>query len=305
MSGGRKLGRGLEALISPVNTGTMAGLVGGESRDTGADNLLSAETGDRELRHIPVEMIQRGQYQPRTVMQPEALEELAASIRSQGVMQPIVVRSISPGRFEIIAGERRWQAAQMAGLHDIPALVRKVDDEAAVAMALVENIQREDLGPLEEAVALKRLQDEFSLTQQQVADAVGRKRATVANLMRLVTLHWNVRSMLEQGELEMGHARALLSLEHSQQPETANRVVQQGMTVRQTESLVKRILSGDDGKSRKKKKELDADIQSLENSLAEKLGTKVMIRHTAKGRGRLVVNYNSVDELDGILAHIK
>jgi len=235
-------------------------------------------------------------------MHEEALEELANSIKAQGVMQPIVVRPISSDKYEIIAGERRWRATQIAGLDTIPAIIKPVGDEAAIAMSLIENIQRENLNPMEEAMALKRLQDEFELTQQEVADAVGKSRATVTNLMRLIGLTIDVRRMLEHGDLEMGHARALLSLDDTKQSEAARSVVGRGLSVRQTEALVRR-LNSDDG-STDTKAPLDPDIKNLEDNLAEKLGAKVMIQHTAKGKGRLVLTYNSLDELDGILTHI-
>jgi ParB family chromosome partitioning protein len=236
-------------------------------------------------------------------MHEEALEELAASIRKQGVMQPIVIRPISSEKYEIIAGERRWRASQLAGLDKIPAIIKPVGDEAAIAMALIENIQREDLNPIEEAMALKRLQDEFELTQQEVADAVGKSRVTVTNLIRLIGLHTDARRMLERGDLEMGHARALLALPDVEQPKTARTVVGRGLSVRQTESLVRRLLSGEI--SGKASKAVDPDIKNLEETLAGKLGAKVLLQHTAKGKGRLVVKYNSLDELDGILSHIK
>ena len=235
-------------------------------------------------------------------MHQEALEELAASIRNQGVMQPIVVRPISADKYEIIAGERRWRATQMAELDTIPAIVKPVGDEAAIAMSLIENIQRENLNPIEEAMALKRLQDEFELTQQQVADAVGKSRVTVTNLIRLIGLHIDVRRMLEHGDLEMGHARALLSLDDLKQPEIARTVVGRGLSVRQTEALVRRLQAGAD--TSKANKAIDPDIKNLEENLADKLGAKVLIQHSAKGKGKLVVKYNSLDELDGILSHI-
>ncbi|MBL6815583.1 MAG: ParB/RepB/Spo0J family partition protein, partial [Pseudomonadales bacterium] len=250
----------------------------------------------------PIDLIQRGKYQPRTDMHEEALEELAASIRNQGVMQPIVVRPISSEKYEIIAGERRWRATQMAGLDTIPAIVKPVGDEAAIAMSLIENIQRENLNPIEEAMALKRLQDEFELTQQEVADAVGKSRVTVTNLIRLIGLHIDVRRMLEHGDLEMGHARALLSLPDEQQTQVARTVAGKGLSVRQTEALVRRLMAGNS--TQPAGKILDPDIKNLEDNLADKLGAKVMIQHSAKGKGKLVVKYNSLDELDGILSHI-
>ena len=283
----------------------MASLFGGPSRDTRpSPTQADGSTPDRDgdLKNIPIDLIQRGKYQPRTDMHEEALEELSASIKNQGVMQPIVVRPISSDKYEIIAGERRWRATQMAGLDTIPAIVKPVGDEAAIAMALIENIQRENLNPIEEAMALKRLQDEFELTQQEVADAVGKSRVTVTNLMRLIGLHIDVRRMLEHGDLEMGHARALLALPDEQQTSAARVVSGKGLSVRQTEALVRRLAS--DIGSEKSKRAPDPDIKNLEDNLAEKLGAKVMIQHTAKGKGKVVVKYNSLDELDGILAHI-
>ncbi|MCY4264783.1 MAG: ParB/RepB/Spo0J family partition protein [Gammaproteobacteria bacterium] len=304
MKDSKKLGKGLEALLRQATTENMEGLLDRAADAEVDETTVSDNVSSGELKTIPVDLIQRGKYQPRAAMHQESLEELAASIRTQGIIQPIVVRSVAAGKFEIIAGERRWRAVQLAGLQEIPALVKQVDNETAIAMALIENIQREDLGALEEAVALKRLQDEFSLTQQQVADAVGKSRATVANLMRLVHLHPEVRSMLEKGELDMGHARALLSLPDSIQPQIAREVLKRNLTVRQTEKLVRRELSGNNGIGNEDKKVTDPDIKNLENGLAEKLGARVLIQHTAQGKGKLVVNYNSLDELDGILAHI-
>ena len=228
--------------------------------------------------------------------------QLANSIRQQGVIQPIVLRPISSSRYEIIAGERRWRASQIAELHTIPAIIKQVSDESAIAMSLIENIQRENLNPIEEATALKRLQEEFQLTQQQVADAVGKSRATVTNLIRLIGLSPEVKRMLEHGDLEMGHARALLSLPDIQQSEAARTVAGKGLSVRQTESLVRRLIAGTG--SRGSNNVVDPDIKNLEESLAEKLGAKVLIQHTAKGRGKLILKYNTVDELDGILSHI-
>ena len=305
MNDKKKLGKGLDALLSSGSSQTMASLLGGRPRDTEPsptqdDNPTPDRDGD--LKNIPVDLIQRGKYQPRTDMHEEALEELSASIKNQGVMQPIVVRPISSDKYEIIAGERRWRATQMAGLDTIPAIVKPVGDEAAIAMALIENIQRENLNPIEEAMALKRLQDEFELTQQEVADAVGKSRVTVTNLMRLIGLHIDVRRMLEHGDLEMGHARALLALPDEQQTSAARAVSGKGLSVRQTEALVRRLTS--ESGAVKSKQASDRDIQNLEDNLAEKLGAKVMIQHTAKGNGKVVVKYNSLDELDGILAHI-
>lgn len=305
MTDKRKLGKGLDALLSSGSSKTMASLLGKPKVDTQSSSPSAPEADkDGDLRNIPVDLIQRGKYQPRTDMHQETLDELAASIKAQGVMQPIVVRPISADKYEIIAGERRWRATQLAGLDTIPAIIKPVGDEAAIAMALIENIQRENLNPIEEAMALKRLQDEFELTQQEVADAVGKSRVTVTNLIRLMGLNIDVRRMLEHGDLEMGHARALLGLPHEQQSSAARTVAGRGLTVRQTEALVRKLTAEADATG-KKSQAVNPDIKNLEDGLAEKLGAKVQIQHTAKGRGKLVVKYNSLDELDGILAHIK
>ena len=259
---------------------------------------------DGDLKILPIELIQPGRYQPRLDMRPESLEELANSIKVQGVMQPIVVRPVSGGHFEIVAGERRWRAAQIAGLDRIPTIIKEVPDESAIAMALIENIQRENLNPIEEAMALKRLQDEFDLTQQEVADAVGKSRTSVTNLIRLMSLNPDVRICLEHGDLEMGHARALLALKDTAQSDAARVVVGKGLSVRQTETLVRRLLA-QHGKGRKPKAGIDPDIKHLEDDLAERLGTQVIVQHSARGKGRLILKYNNLDQLDGILSHIK
>lgn len=281
----RGLGKGLDALLGSTGETTVS------------------EPDQKEiLKKIPVDLLQRGKYQPRRDMNDEALEELAQSILKQGVMQPIVVRPLSGNRYEIIAGERRWRASQIAGLEDIPAIVKEVEDDAAIAMSLIENIQRENLNPIEEAAALLRLQQEFGLTQQQVAEAVGKSRTTVTNLLRLMSLSEPVKKLLEHGDLEMGHARALLSLSGEVQISTARSVVSKCLSVRQTESLVRKMLSEDEKKTQEKR--LDPDIKALEENISEKLGTKVMVQANAKGKGKLTIHYNSLDELDGILAHI-
>ncbi len=303
MTDKKKLGRGLDALLSSGSTETMASLLGRPLDRTPPPPAPPTAAKDGDLRHLPIDLVQRGKYQPRMDMHEEALQELANSIRRQGVMQPIVVRPISSDRYEIIAGERRWRASQIAGLDTIPAIIKPVSDEAAIAMSLIENIQREDLNPVEEAMALKRLQDEFELTQQEVADAVGKSRTTITNLIRLIGLSIDVRKMLEHGDLEMGHARALLSLPDIQQSQAARTVVGRGLSVRQTESLVRRLIASS-GDPAKISKLMDPDIKNLEESLADKLGAKVLIQHTAKGKGKLIVKYNSLDELDGILSHI-
>lgn len=285
----RGLGRGLDALL------------GGASMTAIQEGVVQVD--ERELQQLPLDIIQRGKYQPRRDIDPVTLDELAHSIRTQGVMQPIVVRSIGSGRYEIIAGERRWRASQQAGLEKIPALVRDVTDEAAIAMALIENIQREDLNPIEEAVALQRLQQEFQLTQQQVADAVGKSRVTISNLLRLIALPEEIKTLLSHGDLEMGHARALLGLPAERQVEGARHVVARGLTVRQTEALVRQWLNSTEASKAEPKS--DPDIVRLEQRLAERLGSPVQIKHGEKGKGQLVIRYNSLDELQGVLAHIR
>jgi ParB family chromosome partitioning protein len=299
----KRLGRGLDALLSkPAVTATAP-----VRTDATADELAADQ-----LRKIPVELLQRGQYQPRVDMRQDSLEELAKSIKAQGVVQPIVARPLGDDgsgstRYEIIAGERRWRAAQMAGLAEIPAVIRPVEDEAAIAMALIENIQRENLNPLEEAGALQRLVDEFDLTHAEAAEAVGRSRASVSNLLRLLELSEKVKALLESRELEMGHARALLALTNPrQQLDAAREVVRKGLSVRATEALVRRMQSGDAGRKKAAPPETaNADIRRLETEISDKLGAKVKIDHANKGYGKLVISYNNLDELDGILKHIK
>ena len=291
----RGLGRGLDALLGQKAAAKGAG-GGDEAPLTG-----EPDEGDT-LRQLSVELIQRGKYQPRMVMNQESLEELASSIRAQGVVQPIVVRPISAGRYEIIAGERRWRASQLAGLSEIPAVIREVPDEAAVAMALIENIQRENLNPLEEAHALQRLIDEFDMTHQLAADAVGRSRAAVSNLLRLLDLAPEVKQLVEQRELEMGHARALLVLEPALQVETARKVAARGLSVRDTEQLVKKLQNPPEPKEPAK---VDPDHRRIQQDLGARLGAKVAIQSGPKGKGKLVISYNSSDELDGILAQFK
>ncbi|MEJ2419319.1 MAG: ParB/RepB/Spo0J family partition protein [Exilibacterium sp.] len=293
------LGRGLDALLSGAKSSEATQIIAAAtSPDPGEDGKLAG---------IPLEFIQRGKYQPRHDMHSEALEELAESIKAQGVMQPIVVRPIASApagvKYEIIAGERRWRAAQIAGLDKIPAVIREVTDEAAIAMALIENIQREDLNPIEEAVALKRLQDEFELTHQEVAAAVGKSRTTVTNLLRLITLSDEVKMLLEHGDLEMGHARALLTLDSSRQRDVARQVTAKGLSVRQTEALVRRLQKQLSETTPETKE--DPDIKKLEEGLAEHIGVPVSVQHSAKGKGKLVLKYNNLDELDGILHHLR
>jgi len=289
----KRLGRGLDALLSrPVG------------------DAAPAASGEGPLKQIPVDLLQRGQYQPRIDIRQDSLEDLANSIRAQGVVQPIVVRPIGgagrPQRYEIVAGERRWRAAQMAGLDEISAVVRDIPDEAAIAMALIENIQREDLNPLEEARALERLIREFKLTHAEAADAVGRSRASVSNLLRLLELSDKVKPLLEERRIEMGHARALLAITNpGQQLDAARQVVSKGLSVRETERLVKRMLGSGDRAAAKKPPAASADIRRLEVEVSEKLGAKVSLQHSQQGSGKLVISYNSLDELEGILGHIR
>ena len=289
----QSLGKGLDALL-------------GMSDDADFDALdtPTSNAADGQLRQLPVELLQRGKYQPRRDINAEALEELAKSIRSQGIMQPLVVRQLADERYEIIAGERRWRAAQQAGLDTVPVIVREVTDEAAIAMALIENIQREDLNAMEESLALQRLQQEFQLTQQQVADAVGKSRSAVTNLMRLTSLELEVQQLLERGDLELGHAKCLLAIEGHMQVNAARTVAGTGMTVRQTEALVKKLQSGVDNLPAAEA-DSSPDIKRLENDISEKVGVPVTIQHSAKGAGKLIFKYSSVDELDGILYHLK
>ncbi len=289
----QSLGKGLDALL-------------GMESDSDLDALGSSEVqvAEGQLRELAVEFLQRGKYQPRRDINAEALEELANSIRTQGVMQPLVVRQVDDEKYEIIAGERRWRAAQQAGLDVVPVIVREVSDEAAIAMALIENIQREDLNAMEESLALLRLQEEFQLTQQQVADAVGKSRSAVTNLMRLASLESEVQQLLERGDLELGHAKCLLALEGAKQINAARTVAGVNMTVRQTEALVKKIQAGDKAKPGSDVSN-SPDIKHLEDQISEKIGAPVQIQHSAKGKGKLIFKYNSVDELDGILAHLK
>lgn len=284
----RGLGKGLDALLG---------------NRSGAE--LGSLDGNEELRFLPVDLIQRGQYQPRTEFDQEALQDLANSIKAQGVVQPILVRPLSKGdKYEIIAGERRWRAAQLAGLHEIPVVVRQIDDQTAMCMALIENIQREDLNPLEEANGLARLLGEFGMTHEGIADAVGRSRSTVSNMLRLLDLNPAVKKMLGEGKLEMGSARAILALPGNDQLEVARQVVKQSLSVRATEALVRHTLGGEKA-TKKKPVKKDTDTLRLETELSERLGAAVVIKHTNKGKGVLEISYNSLDELDGILKHIK
>ncbi len=298
----RGLGRDLSALLGSSAKKQTA--VSGEQTQAGQTT--------EGLKKLPVEQMVRGRYQPRTEFHEEQLQELADSIGKQGIIQPIIVRSISVDpakpKYEIIAGERRWRAGQLAGLHEVPVVIKKYTDEEAIAVSLIENIQREDLNPIEEASSLDRLIQEFGLTHQEAADAVGRSRAAVSNLLRLLSLDISVKEMLAHGDIEMGHARALLSLEITLQPSVANLVISKGLSVREIEAHVRKILNP----SAKNKKENagantseDLHISDLQNRLSDTLGAKVTCQHSAKGKGKLVIQYNSLDELDGILEHIK
>ncbi|HEX5046525.1 MAG TPA: ParB/RepB/Spo0J family partition protein [Gammaproteobacteria bacterium] len=302
----KSLGRGLDALLSS------AAAARPPENQAPAGASAAGPAPDGTLREVPVDLLSRGKYQPRADMRDETLAELAESIKAQGVVQPIVVRPLprdgsGETRYEIVAGERRWRAAQLAGLHTIPAVVRDIPDESAVAVALIENIQRENLNPIEEARALSRLVEEFGLTHADAADAVGRSRVTVTNLLRLLELPRPVREMLERRELDMGHARALAGLPSAElQLEVAQRALKQGWSVRETESAARRLGgAGEGARSPKRKAEGgDPNVRRLEADLAETLGAAVTIEHGAKG-GRVVIRYNGLEELEGILAHIK
>jgi len=285
----KRLGRGLDALLGgsePLNSNT------GNAAPTTKPDTPST---------LPIEKLQRGEYQPRTNMDQASLEELAASIRAQGIIQPILVRPISGDQYEIIAGERRWRAAQIAQLQEVPVLVRDIPDEATLAVALIENIQRENLNPVEEAVGLKRLMDEFELTHEEMAKSVGRSRTAVTNLLRLLSLSGGAKRLLEQGNIEMGHARALLGLPMEMQDTVATEVYAKKLSVRQTEALVRSYLNPAKKTSKSNK---SSDIRSLEDSLSEKLGTRVSVEDK-NGKGKLVIEYKNLDVLDGILEHIK
>ncbi|AXR04900.1 ParB/RepB/Spo0J family partition protein [Salinimonas sediminis] len=286
----RGLGRGLDALLATSQSSAQ------RDRDETA-----AAASQSELSKLPIEFLQPGKYQPRKDMSPDALEELASSIRSQGVIQPIVVRQMDTERYEIIAGERRWRAAQLAELDVVPCLIKNVPDEAAVAIALIENIQREDLNAMEEAMALDRLMKEFELTHAEVAQAVGKSRTSVTNLLRLNNLNDDVKILLEHGDIEMGHARALLALNGEQQTEAAQIVSGKGLTVRDTEKLVRKYL---EPSKPKPEKAIDPDVKGLMNRLSDNLGTPVSIDHNAKGKGKITINFSDLEQLDGILSKI-
>lgn len=292
MSKKPRLGRGLDKLLSAA------------SAEASTESNV-ADAIEETLAELPIEKLQRGQYQPRTDMRQDTLQDLADSIKAQGLVQPIVVRPVTgagSSDYEIIAGERRWRAAQLAGLDKVPVVIRRIPDQAAVAMALIENIQREDLNPLEEASALQRLIEEFELTHQEAADSVGRSRAAVSNLLRLLDLHEQVKQAVGERKLEMGHARALLALNKDEQPEAAQRIMAAGLSVRATEKLVKRLLNPT--RDEPGKKELDPDIRRLQSELGDRLGARTEIKHGKAGRGSVVISYNSLEELDGILGRI-
>jgi ParB family chromosome partitioning protein len=289
----RGLGRGLDALLTNA-----------PKKEENSDQELSSNAeintaNQSELQKLPIEQLQPGKYQPRKDMSADALDDLSNSIKSQGIIQPIVVRPIGENSYEIIAGERRWRAAQLAEIDLVPCLIKDVPDEAAVAIALIENIQREDLNAMEEAIALERLLTEFELTHQEVAEAVGKSRTTVTNLLRLNNLNDEVKTLLEHGDIEMGHARALLALKDDEQTTTARSVVAKELNVRETEALIKKIQEPAKVKEEKAK---DPDTKSLEQNLSEKLGSQVTISHNTKGKGKLVISYTNLDELDGIVA---
>lgn len=293
----RGLGKSLDALLSTSTTA--------RTKQVEADKQVEPQVKELEgeLRQLPVEFLQRGEFQPRKDMSEDALDDLASSIKTQGIIQPIIVRQlVGSDRFEIIAGERRWRAAQLAQLTDVPCLVKEVDDQTTMAMALIENIQREDLNAMEEAIALDRLINEFELTHQQVADEVGKSRTTVSNLLRLNTLNDDVKLLLERGDIDMGHARALLGLSGESQSDNARVVNEKNLTVRETERLVQKALKGE---PEKKEKAIDPNIESLQQRLTDHLGAKVAISDNGKGKGKLVISYTSADELEGVLAHLK
>ena len=284
MSKKHGLGLGLTALLSDIKT-------------IHADTQLSKSA----LRHLPVDMLKPGKYQPRRGMNQEALAELADSIRKQGIIQPVIVRTITAGNYEIIAGERRWRAAQLANLHEIPVVVRDISDEQATAVSLIENIQREDLNSIDTAISLQRLVDEFKMTHESVATTVGKSRTTVTNLLRLLALPEQIKNMIQLGKLEMGHARALLTLDLAQQLAAAKTIVTRGLSARATESLVRQLQ-----KPRlTTKRSVDPNTAQLQKQIADKLAAPVSIQHAKSGKGKIIIQYNSLDELDGILRHIR
>jgi ParB family chromosome partitioning protein len=277
----RGLGRGLNALIGDV----------------------SSVAREKSEKTLTVDQLRRGRYQPRRHMDQERLQELADSINAQGIIQPILVRTLGGEKYEIVAGERRWRAAQLAGIHEVPVLIRDISDQAAMALGLIENIQREDLNPLEEAEALNRLLKEFKMTHQQVADSVGKSRTTITNLLRLMDLQARVKTCLQDGLIEMGHARALLGLQGLLQVQAAERIMAQGLSVRATEKLVRDLQAK--GTDEREAAVTDPDIKALQTRISEKLGARVSIQHKPSGKGRLVIRYNTVDELEGVLDRLK
>ncbi len=295
-----RLGRGLDALLGEVRKEPTASENGTATSVASEDSTAIVEKSP--YKTIPVDLLDTGSYQPRTHMDEQALEELAGSIKSEGLIQPILVRSKPGGRYEILAGHRRWRASQRAGLQAIPAVVKEVSDQAALAVALIENIQREDLNPIEEAMGLKRLMDEFGATHEQIATQIGRSRTAVTNLLRLLSLNPQVRDHLESGELDMGHARALLSLSDNEQISLSKMIISRGLTVRDTEKKVRQMQTAG-SKSRISHLTKDADVLRLESELSDKLAAKVSIQQGRK-KGKLVIEYHSLDELDGILKRI-
>ncbi|HCZ9550653.1 TPA: ParB/RepB/Spo0J family partition protein [Vibrio alginolyticus] len=289
----RGLGKGLDALLSTSSFAREKQHIASHSQELSADG---------ELTDLAIGQLQPGVYQPRKDMAPEALEELAASIQSQGIIQPIVVRQVENGQFEIIAGERRWRAARQAGLKRVPCLVKKVEDRAAIAMALIENIQREDLNVIEEAQALERLQDEFTLTHQQVADVIGKSRTTVSNLLRLNHLEVDVKGLVADKKLEMGHARALLALEGEQQVEVAQQVAKKQMTVRQTEQLVKKCLAP---QNEQKGQQEDTEAEQMSHKLSQLLDAKVSLTRSANGKAKLTISLDEPHKLDQLIAKLE
>ena len=301
----RGLARGLDALLGGgkvTKTEVPAEAVAAKEEVVTA---VKEHPSENDQRVLPVEFLQRGRYQPRRNFDENKLQELADSIKAQGMVQPIVVRSVGDKSYEIIAGERRWRAAQLAGLAEVPVFIREVDDQTAMAMALIENIQRDDLNPLEEAVALHRLLDEFGLTHQEIANAVGKSRTTVTNLMRLLELAPEVKALVDERKLDMGHARALLALKAGDQRKAANEVVRKGLSVRATEALVKALLNPKPAVSKKAESSYDSDTRRLLDDLTDRLGAKVDLKQSGKGKGTLQISFNSLDELEGILEHIK
>lgn len=303
MSKKRGLGRGLNALLAGSEPKEM--LLQGAMLDASAiafQDILANEKNS-ELQKLPIEFLQPGRYQPRQDMNQETLEELASSIKTQGIIQPIIARPIGEKLYEIIAGERRWRAAQIAGLDKVPVLIRDIPDEAAIELALIENIQRENLNPIEEANALSRLMSEFNMTQECAAEAVGKSRTTVTNILRLLSLNAEVKIMMEHGDIDMGHAKALLGLSGEKQNEAARQVVAKDLSVRETENLVRRLQQQAQS-HHTESQTMDPNVRSLQNDLSEKLGAQVLVQHSAKGKGKLVIHYNSLDELEGIIGRI-